>query len=358
MKKIIFIFSYLFLLFAITACGGNKSGNENFVSTTNTTQIIADTPVAVGDNHEDTADYIAVDTSGIYAITLNSNSITANTSGVSINGSKATIISAGNYRISGALSDGQIVVNTTDNENVKLIFNGVDITCSSSAPVYIKKAKKVLIELADNTNNYITDGAAYILENTAENEPNAAIFSKADLTIYGAGFLSVIGNYNDGISSKDGLIIASGNYDVTAVDDGIRGKDYLIIHNGNIIVKSGGDGIKSDNENDSSFGYVCVDTGIINITAGGDAVSAVTALTINNGKFNLISGGGSSAVISSDISAKGLKAGTQLTVNNGTIGISSADDAFHSNLNMTILPLRAAMMAFIQNLRSLLTAEL
>ena len=39
------------------------------------------------------------------------------------------------------------------------------------------------------------------------------------------GGLTVSGNFNDGIASKDGLIIAGGVIQVTAVDDGIRGKD-------------------------------------------------------------------------------------------------------------------------------------
>jgi hypothetical protein len=73
----------------------------------------------------------------------------------------------------------------------------------------------------------VADGASYVLEEGTD-EPNAAIFSKSDLTIFGAGSLNVDGNYNDGIASKDGLIIKSGTISVTSVDDGIRGKDYLI----------------------------------------------------------------------------------------------------------------------------------
>jgi len=44
----------------------------------------------------------------------------------------------------------------------------------------------------------------------SKDEPNAAIFSKGDLTIYGNGSLAVNANTNDGIASKDGLIVAGG----------------------------------------------------------------------------------------------------------------------------------------------------
>jgi len=106
-------------------------------------------------------------------------------------------------------------------------LSGVDLRNSTSAPVYIANAKKTVIVLADNTENFITDGASYRFENPAEDEPNAAFFSKGDLTIYGNGSLTVNGNYNDGIASKDGLLIASGTSRSMRRDDGIRAKITL-----------------------------------------------------------------------------------------------------------------------------------
>ena len=52
----------------------------------------------------------------------------------------------------------------------------------------------------------------------------ACIFSHDDLTINGSGALTVTGNLNDGIHSKDDLIITGGNLSVTAVNDGLKGK--------------------------------------------------------------------------------------------------------------------------------------
>ncbi|MBN2149694.1 MAG: carbohydrate-binding domain-containing protein [Anaerolineales bacterium] len=80
-----------------------------------------------------------------------------------------------------------------------------------------------------------------------ENEPNAAIFSKANLTFYGNGSLTVDGNYQDGIASQDGLIIASGALMINAIDDGMRGKDYLVVKGGNITINAQSNGLKSDN---------------------------------------------------------------------------------------------------------------
>ncbi len=285
--------------------------------------------------HEDASDY-SWEAASVVQIALNGTSITVNGSGAIVDGSKVFITAAGAYSFSGSLTDGQIIVNTDDKNAVRLILNGVDIRCSTSAPVYIISAKKVLIVLADNTQNTITDGKSYILANPEENEPNAAIFSKADITFYGNASLTVNGNYNDAISGKDGLIIKSGTYTINSVDDGIRGKDYLVIKEGKISVKATGDGLKSDNDEDAARGYVLIENGEINVTAGGDAISGETDVLISDGHITLTSGGGSSRTVAADASAKAIKALVNTIIEDGTFSINSADDALHSNGNLAV----------------------
>ncbi|MEZ4525593.1 MAG: carbohydrate-binding domain-containing protein [Desulfobacterales bacterium] len=264
-------------------------------------------------------------------IILNGNSISINGSGASAEGSTATITSAGIYHISGSLTDGQLTVNTEDAESVNLMFNGVSIHSSKGPAVYIMNAEETRIILADNSENYISDGAAYISDGTETDQPNAAVFSKDDLTISGSGSLTVEANYNDGIASKDDLVLSDASITVTSADDGIRGKNSLVIEDGNITVNAGGDGLKSDNDEDSAEGYISIENGEIRITSGGDAIAAQTSVTISDGEFVLTSGGGSSKTVSGDTSAKGIKAGTSVTIDEGIFAISSADDAIHSN---------------------------
>jgi hypothetical protein len=291
--------------------------------------------IGTREDHEDSEDYVW-GSSQVIDIELNGNSINVNATGVAtVDDSKVTITSAGTYRINGSLTDGQIIVDTNDEETIRLILNGVDISCSTSAPIYVIDAEKVIIVLQEDTENYVTDGASYILE-TGTDEPNAAVFSKSDLTIFGDGSLNVDGNYNDGIASKDGLIIKSGTITVSSVDDGIRGKDYLIVKYGKITLNVSGDGLKSDNADDDTKGYISVENGVITITSGGDAIQAATDVTITGGKINLTSGGGSNSVIAADTSAKGIKANVSITIDGGTITVNSADDAVHSNEKITI----------------------
>jgi hypothetical protein len=75
--------------------------------------------------------------------------------------------------------------------------------------------------------------------------------------------LTVYGNYNDAIASKDELTIQGGTINVIAVDDGIRGKDYLLIEDGHITVTAAGDGLKSDNEENPELGYITIENGLI-----------------------------------------------------------------------------------------------
>ena len=262
-------------------------------------------------------------------IELNGDSITVTPAdAATVDGSTVTITSAANYRITGTLNNGQVIVDTDDEETVRLILNGVDITCSNSAPIYIVDAEKVILVLQEGTENYVTDGASYVLEPDTD-EPNAAVFSRSDLTIFGDGSLDVDGNYNDGIASKDGLIIKNGAITVSSVDDGIRGKDYLVVKAGNITLDVGGDGLKSDNTANATMGYVSVEAGVIHVLSGGDAISAETDVLVSSGEFTLTSGGGSSGVTSA--SAKGIKGLVSVIIDGGTFTVNSADDAVHSN---------------------------
>lgn len=283
-----------------------------------------DTPQLNQEDHEEDEDY-TWDSSSVTAITLNTDSISVdNENGARITGTKLTITSAGTYSISGTLEDGQIVVDTNDEETVKLILNGVNISSTTNAPIYVEDAKKTVIVLADNTENYLTDNA--------NNENNGTLASRDDLTICGNGALTVYANANDAIRSNDGLIIKSGNITVTSVDDGIRGKNYLVIKGGNITVNSVGDGLKSDNAEEEDRGYVSIEDGTIKVASTkGDAISAQTDLLVTGGTITLTSGGGSNAWLDENVSTKGLKAGVFIIIDGGTFSISSSDDAIHSD---------------------------
>jgi hypothetical protein len=269
-------------------------------------------------------------------ITLDGTTISADSPAFTVDGTTATITAGGTYTLSGTLADGQIVVDSADETPVVLVLNGVSLSSASSAPLYVKQAASVEVVLADGSANALVDTASYVYASADMDEPNAALFSDVDLRISGTGTLNVSGNFNDGIASKDGLVLASGNITVTAVDDGIRGKDELIVKAGTLSVNAGGDGLKADNDEDATKGYVAIEGGTLDITAGGDGISAATDLLATGGEVTIVAGGGSGATLAADASAKGLKAGISLVVDDGTFAIDAADDALHSDGALTV----------------------
>ena len=352
MKKIISLFLTLSLVLTMAACSGQSAISDqsqsseqstNAIEATQSTalgEVVAASTSAVSqvsvdeivaDTHDSTDDY-TWDTASEIAVTLNGDSASANSDTVSVNGSVVTINASGVYRISGTLNDGQLLVNSTDDGAVKLILDGVTINNATGSAVFIEKAEKAVLILADNSVNQVSDGSTYT--NTEEDAPNAAIFSKSDLTLFGNGSLAVTGNYNDGITSKDGLIIASGTISVNAVDDGIRGKDYLVVKTASLDVTAQGDALKSDNEDETTPGFIAILGGSFNINAGDDGLSAAGDITINDGVFTLTSGNNSN--MTSETSAKGISATGNITINNGTFNLTSADDTINANGDLVV----------------------
>jgi len=349
MKKFGTILLSILMLLALVACSADgsaatvvstgaeavESGLADAVTTSSaaaTSAAAADTAADVqaenGATHAAAEDY-AVDAEEAVSITLTGDSASADGPGVTVAGSTVTISAAGTYSLSGSLADGQVIVDTKDEATVQLVLNGVDLRSTTGAPITIENAEKVVIILAEGTENTVTDGESYVFASAEVDEPNAAIFSKANLTISGGGSLVVNGNYLDGIASKDGLIIAGGNITVQAVDDGIRGKDYLVVEDGLLTVNAGGDGLKSDNAEDASLGYIAVTGGVLQVSAGGDALNAQTDVSIAGGTFALSSGGGSGSRVDESTSAKGIKGAVSVTIDGGSFTIDAADDAIH-----------------------------
>jgi hypothetical protein len=341
-KNIPLLLACCALIFALGACKGDSDvtsptdGSSSVTVDLTSSAVSVRTMMAANQSvHELASDYVW-DNSQVIPIRLNGTSIDVSSGNVTVSGTTATITSGGTYSISGTLSNGQILVNTSTSETVRLVLNGIDIANATTSPLCITSAKKVILVLADNSQNTITDPASYVFPSSDVDEPNAALFSKTDMTIYGNGALTVRGNYNDAIASKDGLIIKSGTITVTAADDGIRGKDYLAIYGGIVTVTAGGDGLKADNDENAARGYIYIESAVVSVTSGGDGLAAETDALIASGTLTLTTGGGSSRTVTGDLSAKGIKGVANVVISDGTFTISSADDAIHSNTRVVI----------------------
>lgn len=316
---------FLIILFITISCKLNSSDDPT-PSGNN-----ADSLIPLSDI-ENSSDYTYTATTN--TIKLNGTSIAVSGTGASVAGSTVTITTAGTYAISGTLTNGQIKVQTDSQDPVKLVLSGIDVTNTTTSPIFIDKARKVVLFLEKGTTNKVADATAY--KDTTEGQ-NATIYSQAYLAITGDGTLQVTGKYADGIGAKEGLVINGGNIVVNAKDEGIRGKDYLVVRDGTLDVTTTlGDGLKSDYENDDKYGYIQIDKGTIKVNAKGDGISAYTSVVVNAGILNITAGGGSSSTVIGTASAKGIKGLKLVKLAATSATVNSADDAIHSNVAVTI----------------------
>ena len=264
-------------------------------------------------------------------IRLEGDSASCDSSAVQISGATVTIAAEGVYVLTGTLSDGEIIVNCSKEEKVQLVLNGAEIHSADFAAIYVAQADKVFLTLAGGTVNTLTNGGSF----TASDESNvdAVIFAKDDLTINGSGALLITSPGGHGVVGKDEVTICGGSFEITSAKTAISGKDNLSVSSGVFKLIAGTDAMKSEND-DTTLGNVYLAGGSYNLSADGDGVSASGTLTVAGGSYTVLTGSGGN---DTDKSQKGMKAGSALTILDGTIWVSSTDDSIHSNGSITVL---------------------
>lgn len=291
--------SAVILSMTVTACSGTAADStdttesQQTVSTGDTLSyddMFTDRDLDVGYEESDSVKISLSDDSTTVSSGSSDNSSTDDTvDGVTVDGNVITITSGGTYIISGTLSEGQLVVDA-DDEKVQLVLDNADITCVTSAAIYVKSAGKTFITLAEGSENILMNTAEF--EAIDDNNIDAVIFSKDDLTLNGSGTLTINSGNGHGIVSKDDLKITGGTYNITAASHALSGKDSVRIAAGTFNLVSGKDGIHSENADDSSKGYVYIAGGEFTIDSTGDGIDASNIVQIDDGTFDITAGGG------------------------------------------------------------------
>lgn len=291
--------SAVILSMTVTACSGTAADStdatesQQAVSTGDTLSyddMFTDRDLDVGYEESDSVKISLSDDSTTVSSGSSDNSSTDDTvDGVTVDGNVITITSGGTYIISGTLSEGQLVVDA-DDEKVQLVLDNADITCATSAAIYVKSAGKTFITLAEGSENILMNTAEF--ETIDDNNIDAVIFSKDDLALNGSGTLTINSENGHGIVSKDDLKITGGTYNITAASHALSGKDSVRIAAGTFNLVSGKDGIHSENADDSSKGYVYIAGGEFTIDSTGDGIDASNIVQIDDGAFDITAGGG------------------------------------------------------------------
>lgn len=235
-----------------------------------------------------------------------------------------TVSQEGTYILTGALVQGQVLAEADkDTAKVQLVLDGASIENATGPAIYVKSADKMFITTAEGTQNTLSSGANFQLEE-GEDEPDATVFSKDDLTLNGKGALNIEGNYQNAVTSKDDLVIGGGTYVVTAVQHGLKGKDCVKMADGAVTVTAGGDGLKSTNDSETDRGFVSIDGGTLTVDAGDDGVDAQWYFRVMGGTVNV-----TAADDAFHSESDGLIGGGDITVNAG-------DDAFHTECELVV----------------------
>lgn len=282
-----------------TGSNDNDAGSDSSTDNTGSTTADPGSKVSASDLFSDRDLQNGYEEKGSAAVSLNGTGASCSSNAVKISGSQITITDEGTYILSGTLQDGMIIVDADASDKVQLVLNGADISCSASAAVYVRQADKVFLTTAADTENTLSNGGTY--EAVDENNIDAAVFSKEDLTLGGKGSLQILAKAGHGVVSKDSLVIAGGNYDITAEKHGLSGKDNVCIADGTCQITAGKDGIHAENTDDPSLGFLYIADGTFEITSEGDGISSAYFGQIEGGSFNIQAGGGfRTTVIPSD----------------------------------------------------------
>ena len=344
---------------AITGESGESEETSSQSTSAVNTAAVIDTGSLFSDRDLDGS----YDEESAVAISLEGDTASCSSDGVSIQDGQILISQEGVYLISGTLEDGQIIINAGDTDKVQLVLEGASLTSSTSAPIYSLQADKVFITLAEGSENTLANGGEFVAID--ENNIDGVIFSKTDLTLNGSGSLSIVSPAGHGVVSKDDLVVTGGTYQVEALNHGLEGKDSLSIAGGAFSLTCGKDGLRSENTEDASLGSVYIQNGEFQIDAQGDAVSASGALQVDSGTFSIVTAGGSETVTmdtgedfgqgrtpfpgsssesdaasedaSTDTaSAKGLKADGTIFIQGGAFSPDPADDSIHAGGDISI----------------------
>ena len=378
MKKTLSILLIFSLVCCLLSGCGKPSDNDETIGNNNESSVTepsgtssdpadADFSQADEDMFTDRDMQTEYDKSQAVTIKLNGTSATSSSDSVKISGSTVTITEEATYVISGTLTDGMIIVNSEDTAKLQIVLNGVDITSKTSAALYILEADKVFVTLADGTENTLANGGTFTAID--ENNIDAAVFSKQDLTFNGSGSLMVTSPAAHGIACKDDLVFTGGTYTVNSASHGLDANDSVRVSNSTkLTIDAGKDGIHCENTDDAALGFVYISDGTMNVEAEGDGIAAGAYVQIENGTFDLLIGGGSengskehsdgfggfmggghgggrpgemrpdsfqnstTTTDESSTSMKGIKAANSLLISGGTFKIDSADDSVHSDV--------------------------
>lgn len=178
----------LIISVSVTGCANTDEKTSSTNSSTVTKDSVSTVSIASdksldSDMFTDRDKEVGYDESSAVMVAFSSSGATASSDSVTVSGSKATLKDDGTYIITGTTADGQIIVDSDSKTKIQIVLKNTSITCKSSAALYVKQADKVFVTTAKDSENILASTGEYV--QTDDNNVDAAVFSKDDITLNG-----------------------------------------------------------------------------------------------------------------------------------------------------------------------------
>jgi len=279
-----------------------------------------------------------------YIVFLNKMIRVSDEGGASISGTTVLIEKPGIYLVSGMTEEGNIVIKSS---SVKLYLQNLKLSSKTTAPIIVgsnlEDVKIINIQnsvLSDLEDPLATEGECAVIKIKKNskvymgNTDTLTLNGKCKNLIKGGNKVSII------FEKSDGEYILNANKTAIATDD------YLEFNGGKFtIVSDFGDAIKvsPDDFDTENLGKILVNDGTFDIQCYNDAFTATNNITILKGKFDIKTQNGyDNEVYDENESSKGFKltnnaTGCEIKIYSGDFNLNTADDAFRSNRDITIV---------------------
>ena len=257
-----------------------------------------------------------------------------------------TIRSAGTYRLSGTLSQGQIAIDLGDDAEddpdavVTLILDGVDATCTVAPALIfynVYECGSSDEETAASEVDTSAAGANVIIADGSVNNFDGSHVAR----IYEPGTTDKLHKYDGAFYSKMSMNVSDetagdGVLNITGDNEGLDTELHLTINGGVINIDAANDGI---NTNEDNVSVTTINGGTLNIDAGlgseGDGIDSNGWLVINGGSVFA-----STCAASGD---SGIDASLEIVLNGGTVvALGNMFDAISSDSEQNYLTLTLA----------------
>ena len=314
LKKWTILLTCATALTVMTACSQSNNQSTGTTTSSKTSAVTATTNKTTNNksNYFTSKDSdTSYDESSASTIKLSGSSADISGDGVAVSGSTVTISKAGTYVISGKSDGLQIKVDAGDSDDVHIVLDGATMT-NTNAPINATSAGHVYLTLKDGTTSTLSDSSS-----NSDEDADAVIFSKGNLTINGSGTLNIDAKKNNGIKANDSLHITGGTYKITSVGDAFNVNDELNITGTTMTIEAEEDGVKVDNDDDTSVGTMYLSDNTMTINAGDDGIHASGDLIIDSGTYKV------------EKSTEGIE-GKSLTINGGNIDVYATDDGVNA----------------------------